>query len=189
MFNNVNFDKELQAVNRMLRSIDMMQINSWEELDPIGFSAKDELRDVSTTIQSKGWYFNEEKITYTVDENGFIYFPENILSADLDDKNLIKRGNRLYDKLNHTYVFKSGDKYDINVIIFFEFNELPPEAINYITNEATYNFQANVIGNKSVDQNLYNKVIQSLITLNQVDAANRDTSVFNFSDAQNFIRS
>lgn len=184
-------DKKLKAVNRMLRSIDMMQLNSWDELDAIGYSARDELDDVSESVQAEGWYFNEETIELSPDVNGFIIVPENALSVSHStDKNIIVREGKLYNKTNNAtdpFVFEGAQS--VNLILGFDFEELPKEAADYIINQATFNFQANVIGNKGTSQSLADRTIKSRITLLQVDASNRDTSVLNLSDNSDFIYS
>lgn len=182
-------DKKLKAVNRMLRSIDMPQLNSWDEMDSVAFSARDELDDVSETVQAEGWYFNEETITLAVEElTGEIVVPEGVLSLQhVNDTNIIKRGDRLYDKTNNTFVFSAAQ--EVAIVTLFEFEDLPPEAVDYITNSATYNFQANVIGSSSTGNNLANRTVQSRITLLQIDASNRDTSILGLSDNSNFISS
>lgn len=181
-------DLELKAVNRMLRSVDMLQLNSWDEMDQLAFSARDELEDVTKSVQAQGWYFNEETKILQVTVDGIIPVPENILSLKhVDNKNIIKRGAKLYDKENGTDLF--GSDQQVDVVLNLDFSELPPEAVDYITNEATYIFQANTMGSKGVDQALYNKTQKSLVTLLQIDASNRDTSIFSNSDNSDFIRS
>lgn len=186
-------DKKLKAVNRMLRSIDMMQLNAWEEMDAISFSARDELDDVTETIQAEGWYFNEEDIILVPDIEGKIQLPESILSLQhLTDKNIIIRNGSLYDKSKAIEgldgaIFEGNQ--EVRVIYLFDYELIPPEARDYITNQATYNFQSNVIGGKGADQSLYLKMQQSRTTLLQVDAVNRDTSILGLGDNTDFISS
>ena len=68
--------------------------------------------EVNADVQNEGWVFNrEDHFPLTPNSEGEIEVPENVLRMDVYENDvyrttdLVKRKGKLYDKLNHTYIF------------------------------------------------------------------------------------
>lgn len=141
---------ELEAVNTMLLNIGSDSISSLlDDKDADVSAALHTLHRVSRQVQTSGWDFNTEVdylLSYSLN-SGEIRFPRNALSFDVkhravDKRNLVMRGNRLYDRKNHTYQFSNNVTVDL--IVFLDFEELPPSARDYISLRASREFQNDV---------------------------------------------
>lgn len=149
---------ELEAVNTILECIGEQPTST---LEVSGISevslARQLLHNVSRAVQSEGFTFNsEEDYPLAPDVEGFIYIPDNVIKIDAHDRNLdiVQRGNRLYDKTNHTFKFNKTIKCD--VVFFLPFEEIPQAAREYITIKAARQFQTRYLGS----ENLYSLSIQ-----------------------------
>ena len=68
------------------------------------------LMEVNSDVQNEGWVFNrEEHYPLLPNSDGRIEIPSNALRMDVSENSvyrttdLVKRGDYLYDKLNHTH--------------------------------------------------------------------------------------
>lgn len=145
---------ELEAVNFLLATIGESPVNSLEvpnNLDAV--QARARIREVSRNTQNKGWFWNtDERFPLPADINGEIILPTNALrvytvypDGDLD---LVVRGNRLYDRKNHT--FNIGRTIKVDLVRFLAFEQIPEAARWYITVTAGRMFQEKSLGSESL---------------------------------------
>lgn len=143
---------ELEAVNIMLSVIGESPISSLAAGSAVAdaVTAQQTLSEVNRAVQSKGWHFNTDK-EFTLSPEAFtgeIRVPSNCLRVDTvtDDKevDVVLRGQRLYDRKNHTYSFTKSLKVDLVILLPFE--EIPETARHYITVKAARVFQARTVG-------------------------------------------
>lgn len=149
----------LQAVNRLIASTGAEPVT---QADPaldsdvalaIGF-----LNVWNLNIQSRGWAWNtEEKLPLSLNTDGTISIPANVLSvvaaywADLGAPALVaQRGAKLYDLINHTFIFTAPIQVDI--IARQDWDDLPAPAQNLIAGQAMYEFQSKKQGSGLVSQ-------------------------------------
>lgn len=100
---------ELEALNMLLRLIGSSPVNNIATPHPDAANAKTTLNRIRRQAQRRGWWFNiDYNTTYAPDENGNILIPDEISSLVAEDKNLIKRGKKLYNKLAQTFVFTTS---------------------------------------------------------------------------------
>jgi len=147
---------ELDAVNTILGVVGEAPVNS---LDIPGLAsvdiARQILHDVSREIQSQDWEFNSEyKVQLPLTLDGYILTPPNILKIDMIDDyigryNPVQRGDRLYDRLNHTYVFPEVLKFD--VVYFLAFEQCPEQLRRYITIRAARVFQRRFLSSDTIN--------------------------------------
>ncbi|MCH2199749.1 MAG: hypothetical protein MK081_13300 [Flavobacteriales bacterium] len=146
---------ELDAVNIILENDGEAPVNT---LDDSGFSesgkAQRVLREVSRTVQSRGWAFNtdrDRKFLPTITDE--IVLPTNTLKIKptylSEELRLVERGRKLYDVQNNTAVFTSPVYLDIVQMLAFE--DLPSTARDYITIRAARVYQARATGSSSQD--------------------------------------
>jgi hypothetical protein len=162
----ITLTTELEAVNEMLNAIGEGQVSTLDTANADVAQCLRLLRDHSRKVQSKGWWFNrEEDYTITPDANGNLLLPSNVLKVDTSgddryEKPYIQRGLKLYDPVNHTYVFTEGVTVDL--VVGLDWDTLPQTARSYITACAGMEF---------VDTDLANEIRHSF-TKERRDAAN-----------------
>lgn len=147
---------ELEAVNSMLAAIGEAPFNS---LDADTTSetqfARNLLRDKSREVQTSGWYFNTERDYELLRDvnTGEINIPPDFIHVDLEtyqgDIEVVRRGSRLYDLKNHTYVFDRDLK--ARIVRFLPWDELPGEAHVFIAALAAREFQQQELGEATTD--------------------------------------
>ena len=152
---SVNHMTEHDAVNLMLMSAGETPIASLDDnRNADAIQARQTLKDVSREVQLEGWHFNTEhgvKLLPAPPVPGEIMVPANAIRADVSPladvsayirKDIIQRGNRLYDMENHTYLFE--EPVTVTLTYFLPFEELPDSARAYISIKAARRFRVNV---------------------------------------------
>lgn len=143
---------ELDAVNIMLGTIGESPINSIEAASGVSDAiiARQILSEVSIQVQEEGWHFNVETnfVLTPAYPSKEIFVPDNCIEVDAEDTrvDVAIRGNRLYDRINHTYAFNQDIK--CNVVLLLPFEELPQAARHYVTIRAARVFQQRVVGSQ-----------------------------------------
>ena len=141
---------ELEAVNECLENIGQAPVSTISgDLGVDTQMALNFVRKVTRELQSQGWFWNTEKdYKITPNVSGDILLPVNTLAVDstgLDaDRDVVQRGQRLYDRDNHTYRFTKPILLELTVGL--PFDELPETARRYISLRAARLFQDRVEG-------------------------------------------
>lgn len=149
----ITLTTELEAVNEMLNAIGEGQVSSLDTGNADVQQCVRLLRDHSRKLQSRGWWFNrEEDYTLTPDVDGYLQLPANVLKVDPSeedrrDKPFVQRGLKLYDPVNHTFVFT--EDVTVELVLGLNWEDLPQTARSYITAAAGLEF---------VDTDLSNEV-------------------------------
>lgn len=144
---------ELEAVNLMLETIGEAPVST---LVDVGIQevaiASSILHNTSRNVQSLGHTFNNEtNYPLLVDSNNEITLPSNTLRVKpMDNLNIIQRGNRLYDKTNHSYTFDTIDQLLVDITFFLPFEELPQAVRQYVYVAASRDFQKKVLGSDTI---------------------------------------
>lgn len=183
---------ELQAINTMLSAIGEAPINTLEPTSETAdvSLAKNLLIEVSRETQSAGWHFNRETdvtLSPTVDDE--ILIPTSAARIDVEPSNssggtgyidYIQRGDRLYDKTNHTYTISSSLK--CTIIYMLSWDELPQTARHYIMIKSARRLQDRVVG--SGDHHTFNQTdeYQALIAFRAAEAQEGDFTIFDNYD-------
>lgn len=174
----------LEAVNAMLHTIGEAPVSTVENsgvLDAV--SARQQLSFINREVQTRGWHWNTEpNVTITpTHPEGYIILPSNTLRVDTSgfsqDIDAVMRGNRLYDRKNHTFEFKRSVTVDLVVLLPFE--ELPEAARLYITIRAARKFQEGILGSPDLSQFTLRDEIMAKATLEDAEA---DTADYNILD-------
>lgn len=181
---------ELEALNTMLSTIGESPVNSVEDNGNVdAVIARQILRATSREVQSRGWHFNTEK-DYSVqpDSNKNLVLPQTVLKADTvspdQDTDVVVRGNRLYDRRKHTYIFDKPVKVDMVVLLPFE--ELPEVARYYITIRAARIFQQRVVGSDTLSSFNSQDEIRAKVVLEDYEGDTADHNILsdNYSVAR-----
>ena len=172
---------ELEAINTMLSTIGESPVNMVEDTGNVDVViARQILQSVSREVQARGWHFNTEKnYTITPDSKGYLVLPKTVLKADTvypdDSKDVVVRGNKLYDRENHTYVFTDAVKVEMTVLLTFD--ELPEVARNYVTIRASRIFQERVVGSDTLQAFNSQDEARAMVSLMEYEADTADLNI------------
>jgi hypothetical protein len=175
---------KLDAVNSMLDAIGEEPVSSLDS----GLSDADlalrKLEEVSRDIQAKGWNCNtEEEFVLSRNNAGEIILPLNTLKVDAsgkdEDRNVTKRGNRLYDLKKHSFIFDADVTCDI--VVGLEFEELPYALRNYILCRAGRILQEGAIGSLTLDQFTKRREEEAWAAWLEADSDENDTNILTAS--------
>jgi hypothetical protein len=177
---------KLEAVNSMLSTIGEAPINSLQSGLVDAETAETILNEVSRSVQAQGWNFNSEPdYSVAADTSGNVILPSEILRADLANsetkyrnskQEYVQRGNKMYDKVKHSYNIAKTLKLDVVVLLDFEL--CPEVARRYITVKAARIFQERVVGSDSLSGMNRNDEQEALFTLREAEGDNGDYNIF-----------
>lgn len=145
---------KLDAINTMLSTIGEAPINTLEEVGSVDAVMAEQILDAtSREVQGRGWHWNtEQAFSIQPDSSGFLWLPPTVLRADDSQgrlgKDVVVRGNRLYDRRRHTYNFDKGIEIDLMILLPFE--ELPQPAKHFVMVRASRIFQERVVGSQTL---------------------------------------
>ena len=141
---------KLEAVNTILTLVGDSPVNTLSATTSNAQIAELILDEVTKEFQYQGWHFNTEtNVTLPRDNENKIQVPDTALSIDVDDEaypslDVLIRGDYLYDKANHTYVFNTDIKAE--VIYYLNWDLLPEIAKRYVILRAGRIFSQRLIG-------------------------------------------
>lgn len=176
------FMTELEAVNMCLAAIGESPVNTLQNTGLADVaSARSKLTEFSRTVQSTGWAFNtEHSFPLQRATDGTITLPANVLKASIDrrvsDAQAAQRGQRMYDKRNHTYVWDRDLKAD--VVFLMDWDELPQAARQYIAICAARSFQATAFTSDTIDKLTENDELRALVALKDAEGDNGEYNMF-----------
>lgn len=165
---------ELEAVNLMLSVIGESPVNS---LIGTGLSdvatAQGVLTEVSREVQDDGWFFNSESnVVLPIAADGFIYAPIDALRIEpmgTETAQITIRGNRLYDRLNHTFTFTVAPT--LSITYFLQYTDLPQAARFYIAVRAARKFQKRNLGSDLLERFTEQDELESLANIQDQDTS------------------
>lgn len=148
---------ELAAVNILLSTIGEPPINTLTgDGSPSVSASRSILGEISRAVQAQGWNFNREyDVPFNPDVNGEIAVPSDVLGIEVKNakygiRDVIRRGAKLYDRGNRTFVFTMPLWAD--VIYLRDFEELTESARYYIAIRAARTLSNRVAPSKVVYQ-------------------------------------
>jgi len=186
---------ELDAVNQILSSVGQAPVTTLDLQNPEVSIVLNTLREVNRQVQAEGWIFNTERnyeLTPNTDTK-FIEFPSNILQIDTNSQyhkgqyDVVKRGNKLWDRLNHTFVFNDPIRADI--VWYFDFTDVPPAIQAYITARAARMCAVKMVGDRELQALLQEQEMMTRAGALEYDCNQGDYSMFGFRDGENYYNS
>jgi len=152
-----DLDTELSSVNSVLGAIGQSPVTNLDYTNPeISFVANI-LSESNRDVQNEGWSFNrEEKYPLTPDSDGIIEIPNNILRMDVSENSVyrttdvVRRDNKLYNKLEHTYKFDVGQPIEFDIVWMFPYEDLPSVFKRYITYRASVRAATQMVTNREL---------------------------------------
>lgn len=180
---NLSFTTEKEAVNTLLGIIGEAPVNSLEdELTDDVAAAQAVLLEVSREVQLKGWDFNtDHEYPMTRDGSGYINLPKGAAKVDVTpgrhgDIDPVVRGTRLYDRKNHTFVFKQDVKVDVTWL--FGWDVLPEEFRRYITIRAGRMFANRRLGSREIEGFTIRDEFDAKAIMEDAQAETADHTIF-----------
>lgn len=181
----------LEAVNTMLSCAGESPVNTLDTTGMVDVAvAVATLNEISRSVQSVGWHFNtEDDYPLVRDVEGFIYLPPSIITVDVNDSSPslipVQRGLRMYDRLNHTYLFTADLKASVQLLL--EWDELPQTARYYILIKAARAFQARVLGADSLHRFSEADEMSALVALQEAEGKSGNYNMFQNYSAANIM--
>jgi hypothetical protein len=174
----------LDAVNQIIATIGEPPVNSIEDNGVLDATmALQALSSVNRKVQLKGWHWNTED-NYPLAPSypeGELHLPKNTLrvdpSGDFKSMDLVSRGQRLYDRANHT--FQIGKHVTVNIVLLLPFEELPEAARTYITIKAARRFSEGQIGSELLSQFSMRDEVEARANLEEAEG---ETANYNILD-------
>jgi hypothetical protein len=205
-----NAQAELQAVNEILASIGQAPVTTIEAqtityedgstaeavINPEVAIAYETLLQVSREVQAEGWTFNKEfEYTLTPDANGYLFITGSMLQVDLSDTitndgfDTVIRNGRLYDKIEHTDVWDTTQTYDVDVVWYYDFADLPQVFKDYITARAATRCAIRLIGDVNLTQALASFETWRRSNCIEYECNEGDYTMFGFKQGSGFYSS
>jgi len=200
----MNTTTRIEAVNSMLAMIGASPVSSLSGSTSADVAmAESTLDEVSREVQSGGWHYNREyEVSLVPDDSKYIYLGNNVLRVDVEPANStdtssttssyidpVQRGNRLYDKKEHTYEFTQTVK--ATVIYGLDWDELPQPIKTYIAMRAGRIFCDRTVGAGSNQSgpHSFNMISehQALVAVRNWDAEMADNTIFDHWDVYRVI--
>jgi len=123
---------ELEALNLLLRAIGSSPVNSLDTDHPDSVNARTTLNRIRKQAQLTGWWFNiDYQVVFHPQPDGFILVADVISKIVLENKYLVNRGGRLYNKLDQSYTFKDSQM-AIRVQYITPWDEMPVSLQLYV---------------------------------------------------------
>lgn len=177
---------KLEAVNSMLSTIGEAPVNSLTSGLVDAETAETILNEVSRSVQAHGWNFNSEPdYTVAADTSGNVVLPTEIIRADLANsetkyrsskQEYIQRGNKMYDKVKHS--FNIGKALKLDVVVLLNFEICPEVARRYIAVKAARIFQERVVGSERLSEMNRTDEQEALFALQEMEGDNGDYNIF-----------
>lgn len=183
---------ELDAVNQILSSVGQAPVTTLDLQNPEVAIVLTTLREVNKQVQTEGWMFNQER-NYTLKPDSTteeVLYPTNALQIDTnvnehrDDFDVVRRGNKLYDRLHHTYKFKKDLKVDITWL--YEFDDVPAAIQNYITARAARMSAIKTVGEAQLTQLLQEQELMTRAAAVEYDCNQGEYTIFGWRDGENY---
>ena len=173
---------ELEAVNVMLSAIGEAPVSSLDDPSLVDSAlAQSILKETSVEIQTRGLHCNTEinfPLMPTVD--GEIQVPSNCARIDTTDVSkdidVTQRGNKLYDRGERSFT-SFTDKIFVDMVLLFDFEDLPQHVKRYITVKATRRFQARLVGSDTLAGFTATDEQEALIEFERSEAMNEDSNI------------
>ena len=183
MTTQIATDTELSAVNSILGSIGQSPITSLTTGNPFANPeialVHNLLMEVTKDVQNEGWHFNkEEHVLISPDANGHYPIPTNYLRYDIHEglsdktKDVVRKDGKLYDNVNHTFVF-SGDHY-FDITYLRDFDDVPPAIQRYIIARASVRAATQLVSNADLVKLLQLEEAQTKATALEYDCEQGD---------------
>ena len=167
------------VVNVVLRVIGLNTVNRVDLSDPDVYDAVNALTEVDSDLQEKGYWFNTEyEYVLNLDVNGFVLVPKNQLAITFLNNNLIVQDGRIYDVVNHTYIF-TEDITVASIVLQRDYESTPTVYKHALKAKAKLDMYVEEEGQSSVVQHLTSNWNTKEFRLRQRDLKQKQVNTLN----------
>jgi len=172
---------ELEALNMLLRLIGSSPVNNVDTPHPDASNAKTTLNRIRRQAQRRGWWFNiDYNLTYSPDDVGNILIPDEISSLVAVDNNFFKRGKKLYNKYDNTFIF-TGPVEIYREVRILEWDDMPDCMKEHCAYLAGSQFVRDELEDPQKQQDLNISAGQAMIDVKKQDLEEGRYNTFNKS--------
>lgn len=183
--NRGGYMDELETLNMLLRTIGSSPVNSLETDHPDAANALATMERTSQRLQRKGWWCNiEYSIIVTPNERGEILFDKRVSSVVAECRSYVKRGNRLYDKVNQTATFNQSVRLN-RLIRILDWDDMPPVMQEACAYQAAAEFVRDELEDPSKEQSLQQTGAATFLDLKKQEL---EEGQYNIFDKRRFIQ-
>ena len=187
---------QLAAVNEILGSVGQAPVTVLDQTNPEVAFAYNTLMDISREVQAEGWVFNREyEYEVTPDVSKHILVPSNAISMDLSNiyenswYDVITKDGRLYDRLNHTDKWDTDQTYRVDILWYFEFDDLPQPFRDYITARAASKAAIRLVGDVNLSKILQESEMWRRAVCMEYECNQGDYTMFGAQKGSDFYNS
>ena len=178
-----NATDELPAVNQILASVGQAPVTTLDQTNPDVAIVYDTLLQVSKEVQAEGWTFNKEFAYKLIpDANDEIIIPSNILQIDLTDDyqdiDAVKRGGKLYERVEHTFKWTTNSEYEFDIVWWFDWVDLPIPIQDYIVSKAATISAHRIVGDQQLVASLQQREMLSRANAMEYECNQGDFTFF-----------
>lgn len=184
---------KLKAVNIILVGMGETPIEALDAVESsLAQKAIDCLEEASRSIQIKGWYWNEEAdYPIAITAEGEALLPSNTIRASetvCETKDTVQRGNRLYNRTDHTFEFPANTTIRTNLIVYLDWDDLPEFAKHPIHYLATRRFQMRELTSGAIDRAITEDFDAAVAIIEQAEDSQGPANILTDSPLGNSLR-
>ena len=138
---------------------------------------------------------NRNECPLTPDAKGYLSMTGSMLQLDLSDTvanstyDTVIRNGRLYDKLEHTDVWDTTQTYDVDVVWYYDFSDLPQVFRDYVTARAATRCAIRLVGDVNLTQALSSFETWRRANCLEYECNQGDYTMFGFKQGDGFYNS
>lgn len=167
---------KLEIINAMLAVNGEAPVSSVNSTDPAAIQARNALTLIDRAVQARGWWFNTEPALRLLPlvGTGEIVLPQNTLQVDPVSSRLdyVKRGTRLYDRTNSTFIIDA--EVVVKITVLLDIDDLPENAATYIRCKAVKEYYTDDDGDENKVKRLEERENEAFAYLQREHLANQN---------------
>lgn len=171
---------KLDIINSCLQSIGENPETDVDSQHPSAVSARAIMNRQDKAIQMRGWWYNREfNFPLLPNTAGEIILPSNTLRCDPVDtlSPYVKRGNRLYDPVKHTFIISAT--VNVTMVLQLDIEDLPATAADFLMKDVTEKFYINEDGDEAKAKKLQQDALRAEVELKKEELAASDVNTRN----------
>ena len=174
----INMD-ELETVQMLLRAIGSSPVNNLESTHPDVANARACIDRVRKSVQKRGWWFNQDYNTvFQADAGGVVNIPKEITKFVSDKVQYVKRGRKVYDAHEQTFVLNT-DVCAIKTVRSLDWEDMPASIQEYAGYLACAQFVSDEIEDPNKQQKFEQLAGLAKLDVDAEDLDSARVNVFN----------
>lgn len=180
---------EKDIINAMLISTGEEPVSTEDSMHPSAIQAKAWFDSNNKRFQQRGYWFNTEyQLKLSPNEDGKILLPAGTLKIKITShpNYYVRRGQYLYDPVNHTFVI--SDAVYADIVILIDADDMPPAAYNYLSAKCVLDWYSHEgSGDKAAINRCTVELTQAKAALNDTELQEANVNAFQSPMARGII--